>query len=76
MRGKRVKYVRALVMRQDVNTLKTIQRENGEKTFKKMGGVAVYRHAKKLWKKFGIQDEWGKKSETKIDMGLTKNNMY
>ena len=59
MNNSRVRFIRSLVINQDKNTLATIKREKGEFRFNKMSGVAIYRWAKKLWKKFGIKDKWG-----------------
>jgi len=57
MNGRRTRFIRALLLKHDPNTLATIKREKGK--FEKMSGVAIYRHAKKLWKRFGMKDKWG-----------------
>lgn len=62
MRGKRVKWIYKLVYNKDPNMLDTIERERKEVAFSKMSGARVYRWAKRLWRKHGIVDQWGKQT--------------
>lgn len=59
MNKQRAKMVYQLVLHRDPNLLNTIKRVRGENTFKQMSGTSIYRWAKKLWKKYGKEDNWG-----------------
>ncbi len=58
MRNVRARFIKKLVLNKDPNTLARIERQR-PKVFSKMSGVSIYRHAKRLWKQFGIEDKWG-----------------
>jgi hypothetical protein len=49
MRGKRAKQIFKLVRNKHPEVLKSIIERVGKKEFEKMGGVAIYRMAKRLW---------------------------
>ena len=49
MRGKRAKQIFKLVRSKHPEVIKSIKERVGEKTFEGMGGVAIYRMAKRLW---------------------------
>jgi len=65
MNGRRAKMIFNLVYNKDPNMLETLKREsfsnrvNADKAFEKLEGNQVYKLAKRLYRRFGKQDNWG-----------------
>jgi len=55
--------IQQLVLKKDPNLLATIINLKGEGTFRRMSGIGVFKCAKKLWKQYGIKDNWGNRKE-------------
>lgn len=60
MGGKRARMIHKLVYNKDSNMLDTIERYRGKTLSSKMNGRHIYKWAKKLWRTYGVVDNWGK----------------
>ncbi len=58
MRAKRARMIYKLVRDKDPNVIETIKDHVGKAHFEKMGGVAIYRMAKKLWTMGKGKESW------------------
>jgi len=65
MSGRRARMIFKLVYNKDPNMLETVKREcfskraDADKVLKKLEGTQVYKLAKRLYRRFGKQDNWG-----------------
>ena len=55
-----MKAISTLLINKDENTLNSIKNHVGERKFKKMEGISIYRTAKRIWKRYHKKDNWGK----------------